>query len=380
LMPNLQVFGKLETDQQATLRSGVTAIVENVVRREGDWVDQGDLILTLERTEVELAVRTAQAAVRRAEAVFASVNNEYDLALQLSVHHESQSRLAAEKLQRFESLHTQRMIADAQLDEVRHEANERAMVLARHQATLADYPNQLDQARAAVDEAGSRLLQAEMDLTYVEVRSPFNGRVLRLDVARGDRVSAGAALLLVADFDRLQVRATVPVDVAHRLRKALDMGQTVVALASIAGDATGFELQGLAGAVKQGHSGIDAFFRAAPDALVALGSVVNLNLQLPAEADVIAVPVHAIYDNNRLYRIQDGRLQAVVVERVGEHLDPAGHYQILERSSELNRGDHIMVYQLPTSMTGLLVNPVSGSSSVTVDDASEKLNQWSAML
>jgi HlyD family secretion protein len=191
--------------------------------------------------------------------------------------------------------------------------------------------------------------------------------------------------MLVADFDRLQVRAPVPVDIARRLRLALDMGQSVVASAKPGGDASEFILQGLAGAVKQGHSGIDAFFSVAPDAIIALGSVINLNLQLPVEEDVIAVPVHAIYDNNRLYRIHNSRLHAVIIERVGEHLDSAGNYQILVRSSELTHGDHIMVSQLPTAISGLLVSPVAGSSTLTADTqpaaiTSEHLKHWSAML
>ena len=364
LSPTLQVFGVLETDQQPTLRSGVTATVQHVLRREGDWVNAGDVIVQLETAEAELALQAAQASVRRAQAALASVRNEVDLAQKLAVHHQAQSRIALEKLQRFESLHQQRMIADAQLDEVRQEANERAMVLARHESTLQDYPNLLAQSQAAVEESLARLQQAELDVAHTQIRAPFNGRVIRLEVARGDRISAGASVVQVADFDRLQVRAPVPVNVAQRLRKSMDQAVPVTAVATVAGDRLGFKLQGLGGSVRAGQSGIDAFFRVEPDAAITLGSVVNLNLQLPAEPDVVPVPVHALYDNNRVYRIDDNRLQAVMVERVGEQLDDAGNFRVLVRSHELHHGDHLMVSQLPTAMTGLLVNPMPGSSAL----------------
>ena len=362
LSPTLQVFGKLESDQQATLRAGLTADVKTIVRREGDWVNVGDVILELDDSEAELRLRASRAGLRRAAAELDLVRSDYDLSQSLAIHHEAQAGIAREKLQRIESLYERRMIADAQLDEARHEATERAMVYARQQAELADFPNRIAQAEAAVEEARTKLAQAELDMEHTRVRAPFNGRILNLEVAVGDRISSGSALLQLADYDRLQVRASLPVDIAQRLRNALAQGKKVIARADNAGVPMGFELQGMAGNVKAGQSGIDGFFRVHADANLALGTVINLTLSLPDERDVIAVPMHAIYDNNRVYRIDDSRLQAVAVERIGEHLDAAGNYRILVRSAALAAGDQIMTSQLPTAVSGLLVNPVAGAT------------------
>ncbi|HDZ08794.1 efflux RND transporter periplasmic adaptor subunit [Pseudohongiella sp.] len=373
MAPTIQVYGKLETDQSATLRAGVTATVAQVFRREGDWVNAGDPLLRLDDAEVLLAEKSARAALARAEAALRSVNNEHQLARDLGQHHEAQAQLAREKLQRFESLHAKSMIADAQLDDVRHEANERAMVLAQHQSRLLDFPNQEQQAAAAVAEAAARLGQAELDKQHTDVRVPFSGRVMALDVSAGDRISVGSALLSVADYAGLQVRAPVPMEVAQRLRRSLDTGTPVVAAATVAGERLGFGLSGLAGEVKTGHSGIDAFFQVAPDSVMALGTVVNLVIALPEVPNVIALPIHAVYDNNRVYKITDNRLQAVEIERVGEHMDAAGDYRVLVRSAELESGDHLMVSQLPTAMTGLLVKP---TSTAALEPA--LVGQWSS--
>ncbi|HBN15697.1 MAG TPA: hypothetical protein DD407_11725 [Pseudohongiella sp.] len=367
MSPTLQAYGRLESDQQATLRAGLTADVSAVHFREGDWVNAGDVLLELDPREAELALRAAQAAERRAEASLKSVVSDYELAQTLATHHEDQLRIAREKLQRFESLHTQRMIADAQLDEVRHEATERAMVHASHQATLADYPNQIAQAEAALEESRASLARAELDLRHTQVAAPFNGRILSLGVAVGDRISVGSELLQVADYDRLQVRASLPIEMAAQLRGSLQSGQVVTATINDATSASEqsaqvLELKGLAGNVKSGQSGIDGFFKVPADATLALGAVVNLNVRLPLERDVVAVPMHAIYDNDRIYRIDHSRLEAVQVERVGEHIDQQGNYHVLVRSQSLTAGDQIMVSQLPTAMTGLLVNPVTESA------------------
>ncbi|MEX0739134.1 MAG: HlyD family efflux transporter periplasmic adaptor subunit [Pseudohongiella sp.] len=374
MAPTIQVYGKLETDQSATLRAGVTATVAQVLRREGDWVNAGETLVQLDDAEVLLAEQSARAELARAEAALRSIRNDHQLAQDLGLHHEAQSQLAREKLQRFESLHAKSMIADAQLDDVRHEATERAMVLAQHQSRLRDFPNQEQQAEAVVAEASARLGQAELDRQHTDVRAPFSGRVVALDVAAGDRISAGSALLSVADYAGLQVRAPVPVDVAQQLRRNLDRGKPVVAATTIAGERLGFQLRGLAGEVKAGQSGIDAFFHVAPDSVMALGTVVDLTVALPEQSNVVALPIHAVYDNNRVYRITDSRLQAVTIERVGEHMDEAGNFRVLVRSSELGRGDQLLVSQLPTAMTGLLVRPTLAETSQTPALA----GQWSS--
>ena len=107
---------------------------------------------------------------------------------------------------------------------------------------------------------------------------------------------------------------------------------------------------------------------------MALGAVVNLTIALPEEANVVALPIHAVYDNNRVYRIADNRLQAVEVERVGEHLDDTGSYRVLVRSPALGRGDQLLVSQLPTAMSGLLVKPTLADGELT----SSLAGQWSS--
>jgi HlyD family secretion protein len=92
---------------------------------------------------------------------------------------------------------------------------------------------------------------------------------------------------------------------------------------------------------------VDAFFHPAPgtdaSALPPLGRVVDLRIELPAEPDVVALPIGSLYDNDRIYAVEDNRLRAIHVERVGELQLPDGDYRVLVRSPELAgraAGDH----------------------------------------
>lgn len=377
LMPSLQVYGTLESQQIANLRAAVAGTVSAIHFKEGDWVERGQILLSLDDAELQLNVRAAESSLQQAEANRAAVVSNYELARELTAHHEAQSSLASAKLERFVSLHSQRMIADAQLDDIRQEANERAMTLARHLATVRELPHQIAYAEATVAEARTRLERAQLDLSYAAMPAPFSGRVLSIDVAVGDRINNGASMLRFADYENLQIRAAIPTQTAQRLRQTLSAGGRVTAQTELGGDSYGFELSGLSGDIKSGQGGIDAFFHVNPDAALALGTVLQLHLDLPAEHGVISVPMHALYDNSRIYRINNNRLEALDVERVGEFQDEQGHYQLLVRSAQVNKGDFIMVSQLPVAISGMLVSPVSaGINDPDAPVAAELAAQW----
>src|SRR5690606_24345095 len=86
-------------------------------------------------------------------------------------------------------------------------------------------------------------------------------------------------------------------------------------------DGRRLDLARLAHQVRPGRSGLDAFFRlsaAGGTPLPPLGRVVDMQVRLPEEPDVVALPIASLYENDRIYAVEDRRLRAITVERVGE--------------------------------------------------------------
>ncbi len=357
--PTLVSYGRLESAQQASLETTLNAAVMRIERLEGDWVDQDDLIVQLDDTEARLALDVAIAAHERAQSQLASVHAEHALARELSHHHRELADFAETNLARYRELHAKAMISDSALDEARHQASERAMVLARHLSELADFPNRLEQHGAMVKEARARMQQAELELSQTAVRAPFAGRIIALQVAVGDRVSPGTVLATVADYGQLEIRTSVSAELGQKLRQALQSGQPIIAEAPVGPQLVRFELDRLSANIKPGQSGVDAFFRTALDGSLVIGTVMNLVVSLPAEHEVIALPMQSLYANNRVYRVENNRLHGIEVTRVGDYVDEGGNYRVLVRSPELREGDELMTTQLPVAMTGLLVSPVA---------------------
>ena len=247
---------------------------------------------------------------------------------------------------------------------MRREASQRAIELARHQAELADLPHRRQRLQASIQHARARERAARANLDRSVVRAPFDGPVLAVDTAPGDH-SRGATLVTIAAAESLELRATVPERVRSQLTAALAQGKSVYARPmDAAGDTpVRYALRRTSADIKAGRSGIDAWFAVplADTDSAQIGRIARLEVVLPAQPDLVAVPLQALYDNRRVYLVDDGRLRAVDVQRLGETRDAANVMAVLVRSPLLLDGDVLMTSQLPAAISGLRVAPLTAS-------------------
>ena len=212
-------------------------------------------------------------------------------------------------------------------------------------------------------ESEAYLQRAMLDLQQTKILAPFAGRVIDSDVSKGDRVMAGATLIRITDYSSLEVRTSVPTEIGYLLNQAMENKQRVQASASIDGREILFLLDRLSADIKPGQSGIDVFFSSDAGEALDIGRVVNLSVNLSMEENVISMPVHALYENQIIYRIEEQRLQAISYETVGDYLNNDDEFSILIRSSDIKAGDQLLGSQLSRAITGLLVEPISNTGS-----------------
>jgi hypothetical protein len=110
-------------------------------------------------------------------------------------------------------------------------------------------------------------------------------------------------------------------------------------------------------------SGLDAYFDTG-EASQALrpGELLSLNLSLPPESDVFAIPFQAIYGNSRIFLLREDRLAGIDVETVGQFFQADKGAQLLVRSAQIDDGDAIVVTHLPNAVTGLKVRTVENDT------------------
>ena len=358
LAPQYFAYGKVESRQVANLRTSISAPVKEVYRHEGEWVEAGELIIELDASEPQLAHDIALANYVRNLAQLESVKTEEQLAHNLIAQYQQLKEIAEAKLQRAIDLHQKSMISDSDLDLTRQEASEKVIQVEQHLSRVTDFPNLIAQQQANVNESSAYLEKARIELEQTRITAPFTGRVISTEVTQGDRVIAGTNLVQIADYSGLEIRTSVPTGIAGELRGVISRGGSIRASVEEDGKLVSFPLIRLAADVKPGQSGVDAFFAVAEDDSLDIGRTLQLAITLPEEHQVIPMPVHALYQDQTLYKVVENRLMAVRYEEAGDYLDSDGVFNVLVRSNQISSGDLLMVSQLPRAITGLLVEPI----------------------
>jgi hypothetical protein len=134
----------------------------------------------------------------------------------------------------------------------------------------------------------------------------------------------------------------------------------IIANANIDGHAMTFSLARFSGEVQQDSGGIDGLFKLIDDNYpLALGTFVQLTMELAAQEKVIEIPYNALYELNHVYIIDNGYLKQISVEQVGELTNSTGEKRLLVRSNVLTENDVIVTTQLPNAISGLRVEAVS---------------------
>jgi multidrug efflux system membrane fusion protein len=161
--------GHVEPVQTVTVRAQIDGILDAVELREGQTVQEGDVLFTLDRRPFEAALAQARANQARDEA---------------------QARYADAQARRYRELFARGVASREQLDQYTTGA-------AAAGATVAA-------DRAAVE-------RARLDLAYCTIRAPFPGRTGSLSVHPGDVVKAhDTALVVIHQLQPILVTFSIP--------------------------------------------------------------------------------------------------------------------------------------------------------------------------
>lgn len=374
LAPELQLFGLVESPHHARLSSAIAAEVLRVHVQEGQRVHEGALLISLDAEEERLKMQRAEADLREAEAQLATVQRDLETNRQVLAHMQQLYDLTSAKAERLKNLAGRQLIATEQMENTLQEVARQGIELARQRALVDKHPQRLATAEAALERARAAAENQRLNLARTEIRAPFPGRVSHLLASPGDRVATGSELLSIYDTGALQVRAALPPASLAALKQALDSGRPVTA--RIEGNAAPLPLSELAAAVEQGRSGVDGLF-ALPDggAGLELGRAVELRLDLPPVEDVVALPLQSLYNNSRIYVVEEGRLRGIPVSLRGQRTNADGELEILVDAGPLPVRAEVLATSLPKAASGLLVEAIataiasSDAKSQAKDDA-----------
>jgi len=355
LHPQLTLYGRVESPRMTRLTAAVTAFVEQVYFDEGERVTAGDLLIQLDARDAQLLVQQREADLNAARARVDAEHVRHRADQKALKIEQELLALSRRAVRRFENLATRKVGSEEQLDDARRNWQQQALALNSRRQALSDHPNRLAQLEAEQQRTEALHESAKLDLQRTRVTAPFDGLISRRQAAPGDRVRSGDPLISLYNPGQLEVRAQIPDRHLGSIRSALDNPTPLAAIALQNGDRIALQLSRLASEVDGGRAGVDALFQVVGPQPLEPGRTLTLQLQLPALPELLALPPQALYGLNRIYRVVDGRLEGIQVERIGSRTDPQGNTRILVRSPQISSGDSIVITQLPNAIPGLKV-------------------------
>ncbi len=182
------VPASVEAKETTLISSRLLARITSIHVRAGDQVEEGQLLLTLEKKDLLARAQQARDRIRAVEARLTE---------------------ARQNLQRAEELHQRGLIAVADRDAARADA--------------ASLEAELSSARQALEES-------ETAVAFSEIHSPIAGRVVDRFAEPGDTASPGAKLLSLYNPFSLRVEARVREQLALSLQTGMELQVEIPAL------------------------------------------------------------------------------------------------------------------------------------------------------
>lgn len=361
--PQLRLLGRIETPYQSTLSASVTANVEALPRLEGQTVERDDVLIELDDTEVKLLVAQREADVAELESQLKQEQNQFASDKRLLAREKELVAIAQSGLDRENKLQASKLSSQSRTDQASQSLQAAEISMVNRELAVANHDSRRQSLQAKLARAEALLEQSRLDLERTEIRAPFAGVIVSIQVSPGERVRPGEVLATLYSTRDLEVRSQIPMQQAGFVAQSLNKSEPVTAQAKLGQTTLNLTLNRLSGQVNAGAGGIDGLFRFEGEApAAALNRTLDLTLNLPSQPGLFAVPVSALYDEHTLYRVTDGRLESVEVQLAGDRFEK-GRQQLLVRSDALKTGDPILTTQLPNAISGLKVEPMGSADS-----------------
>lgn len=224
----------IEPSIRSTIRSGISGRVEEIDVKVGDHVRKGQILIRIYSPDLELQIEQLRLNIEKLKLDLEKLRNEiYDISqYELALKREEENlNKVKQDLDKAEKLFKLGIISLAEYDNYKSQYN-----IAKISYSLAktNYENAKKQYEIQESLKTSNLLviqksidnaQAQLDLLYKQrlITSEIEGKVVSIFVKKGENVTPGTPLILVADESNLLVSCVVDPKYLDKLKSGQEM-------------------------------------------------------------------------------------------------------------------------------------------------------------
>ncbi len=290
--------------EQATIAPKITSTIKRFHVQRSTRVKKGQLLVELENSDLSGAALASKGDFKQADATYVNtVNASLPQQIQKAELDAAATKAAFDAQQKVydsrKELFQQGALPRRELD-----LAEVALLQARSQneqaqKQLADLrrvgqEQGLKAAQGTRESAQGRMLAAQAQLSYSEIRSPIDGVVTDRPLYEGDLANANQPILIVMNTSRLIAKAHIPQSEAAVLKVG---NPAEVKIPGLDEPITG-HVSLVSPALDPGSTTIEVWVEASkPDPALKPGMSVELSMTAKTVKDAIVVPTTAVFKN-----------------------------------------------------------------------------------
>lgn len=306
--------GKISPNKDVMVMPDMPGKVETVNVKDGDKVNKGDLLFTLDKKDIQKQIDQAKASYD-----LAKIN--YDISQdQANMTKESYERTktltetvlnnARENLENTRKLYEAGAVPETQLEqaEVSYEQQETQMKTQLDQAELSASNKVTDLANGQLSQAELAYNQAKDALDNAVVVAPISGIITGNTLEPGTMVSNAQPSMNIVDINRVYVSIEVVEGLVNKLEKGQEVDLTIAAISEDPFNAVIDSINPIPDPRTQLY--LVKVYVENIDNEIKPGMFANVNIPLEIKENVLSVPSEAIIlqgEKNIVYVVENGK-------------------------------------------------------------------------
>lgn len=355
--------GSLQAQQSAMVRAISGGPLEVVPVEIGDIVSEGEVLFQVRLVDAELAIQSAEAGLRTAEANLADLRawqrqEEVETRRASLNQAEAEYERLARDRDRMETLFERGSVSQSEWDMARTaaESANAALESAKQQMRISETgptQEQIAVVQAQVAQAEAAVDQARQILQDATIRAPFDGVVTQRLKKAGDFVNRAEPVIELANIETLEAEMRVPESYASMIENGSELDVIVEAIHEVHPGAVFAVSESIDQATRtfQVKVAVDNSDRSIKTGMFCTGE-----FHLPNKVNVPAVPLDALVQEEGRYYVwvaensNATRIEVEIGEEDGEYREilsgvETGDQVIVEGKGALTEGADIVLQE-----------------------------------
>ncbi|NOR27340.1 MAG: efflux RND transporter periplasmic adaptor subunit [Lutibacter sp.] len=181
----ISASGKIEAVQSANISTRMMGFVNNIHVNVGDKVSKGQLLLSINSTDISAQKAQVEASITEATAAFKNAEKDYN---------------------RFTALFKENSASQKEMDDI-----------------SANY----EMSKARLEAANQMKNQVNAQLSYSNIKAPFSGVITGKFVNKGDMANPGMPLISIETPGKYQIISMIPESEITSIKKGTNVSVTV---------------------------------------------------------------------------------------------------------------------------------------------------------